>query len=143
MVDAKRTLRALSDDEIQDLLRVAHAAAILAYSPYSKAQFGAALLATDGEVFAGCNVENASLGLSICAERAAVLRAISSGAQEFRAIAVASNCSHPAMPCGACRQFLREFGAELFVHVQGREGPRVDTTLAELLPKSFSSSDLA
>jgi cytidine deaminase len=134
---------ALSDDEVNDLLRVAHAAAVLAYSPYSKQQIGAALLSRDGEVFTGCNVENASLGLSLCAERAALVKAVSAGVQTFRAIAVASSQRAPAMPCGACRQSLREFGIDLRVYVQGKEGPRVESTLGELLPKAFSSADFA
>lgn len=131
-----------AEDDIQDLLRVAHAAAVLAHSPYSKIQVGAALVSTSGEIFTGCNVENASFGLTICAERAAVAKAVSAGVTSFRAIAVASSQPHPLMPCGACRQVLREFASDLVIHVQGKQGPRVDTTLAELLPRSFGPSDL-
>jgi cytidine deaminase len=141
MADAKKPGPA-ADDEIQDLMRVAHAAAVLAHAPYSEIQVGAALVSTSGEVFTGCNVENASFGLTICAERAAVAKAISAGVTSFRALAVASSKPHPLMPCGACRQVLREFATDLRIHVQGKEGPRVDTTLAELLPRSFGPADV-
>ena len=133
---------ALREDEVQDLLRVAHAAALLAHSPYSNVQVGAALLSTEGDVFAGCNVENASFGLTICAERVAVVKAVSAGAHRFRALAIATAGADPLMPCGACRQFLAEFGTDLRVVVQGKQGPRVEATLAELLPKPFLPSDL-
>ncbi len=123
-------------------MRVAHAAAVLAHSPYSKIQVGAALVSTSGEIFTGCNVENASFGLTICAERAAVAKAVAAGVTTFRTLAIASSQPDPLMPCGACRQVLREFATDLVIHVQGREGPRVDTTLAELLPRSFGPSDL-
>jgi cytidine deaminase len=141
MADAKRSGKG-SDDEIQDLLRVAHAAAVLAHCPYSEIQVGAALVSSSGEIFTGCNVENASFGLTLCAERAAVAKAVSVGATSFRAIAIASSEPHPLMPCGACRQVLREFAADLLIHVQGKEGPRVDTTLAELLPRAFGPADV-
>ncbi|MCE9593854.1 MAG: cytidine deaminase [Planctomycetes bacterium] len=141
MADAKRSGGG-SDDEIHDLLRVAHAAAVLAHSPYSKIQVGAALVASNGEIYTGCNVENASFGLTLCAERAAVAKAVSSGATSFRAIAIASTERHPLMPCGACRQVLREFATDMRIHVQGKEGPRVDTTLAELLPRAFGPADV-
>src|SRR5689334_19967594 len=105
-------------DDAEDLLRVAHAAAVLAYSPYSNVRVGAALLADDGEVYAGCNVENASYGLTICAERSAVLRAVASGRRRFKAIAIATDRPQALMPCGACRQVLAEFAPDLLVIVQ-------------------------
>ena len=127
---------------MQDLLRVAFAAAELAHSPYSKVNVGAALITSDGQVFSGCNVENASYGLTICAERVAAVKAISSGATRFEGIAIASNQDAPMMPCGACRQFLIEFCPDLWVVVQGRTGPRVQSRLSELLPKAFGPRDL-
>ncbi|MEO6710697.1 MAG: cytidine deaminase [Planctomycetota bacterium] len=130
------------NESIQDLLRVAFAAAELAHSPYSKVKVGAALVALDGQVFAGCNIENASYSLTICAERVAMVKAISSGATRFTSIAIASNLDAPTMPCGACRQFLSEFAPELFVVVQGKNGPRVQTWLTELLPHPFGPRDL-
>lgn len=111
-----------------------------AYAPYSGFRVGAALLTTGGEVYTGCNVENASLGLSICAERAAVCRAVANGAREFTAIAICADAAEPTPPCGACRQFLREFGAELIVLMAGRDGtagPVDRFRLAELLPQPF------
>jgi cytidine deaminase len=131
------------NESIQDLLRVAFAAAELAHSPYSKIKVGAALQAADGQVFSGCNVENASFGLTICAERVAAVKAISAGVTHFEGIAIASNLEGPMMPCGACRQFLREFCTDMWVIVQGREGPRVQSRLAELLPKAFGPADLS
>lgn len=130
------------NEAIQDLLRVAFAAAELAHSPYSKVKVGAALMTVDGQVFSGCNVENASFGLTICAERVAAVKAISSGAMRFQMIAVASSLDAPMMPCGACRQFLSEFVGDMWVLVQGHAGPRVQARLSELLPKPFGPSDL-
>lgn len=132
---------ALSEEEIQDLLRVAHAAAVIAHCPYSKVQVGAALLTADGQVFTGCSVENASFGLSTCAERVAVLKAVSAGVRRFRALAVATTLDRPVMPCGACRQVLREFAEDVALICQGREGPRVQARLVELLPRPFLPSD--
>ncbi len=129
-------------DDVADLLRVAHAAAQLAYSPYSRVKVGAALLAEDGEVYTGCNVENASYGLTLCAERAAIVRAVSSGERRFRAMAIATDLPQALMPCGACRQFLFEFAPRLWVHVQGAEGGVETLNLSELLPRAFSPSDL-
>jgi len=131
-----------SDDDIDDLLRVAHAAAQLAYSPYSRVRVGAALLAEDGEVYTGCNVENASYGLTLCAERSAVVRAIAAGERRFRAIAIATDRPQALMPCGACRQFLLEFAPQLWIHVQGAASARETVNLADLLPRAFSPADL-
>jgi cytidine deaminase len=136
------TPTALSADEIDDLLRVAHAVALLAHSPYSKVQVGAALLGADGEVFTGCNVENASFGLTLCAERVAVGKAISAGVSDFRAVAIATSLEDPLMPCGACRQVLYEFAPELLVITQGTKGPRAEARLGQLLPRAFRPSDL-
>ena len=135
-------VKALSQDQALDLLRVAHAAAQLAYSPYSGVRIGAALLAEGGDVFAGCNVENASYGLSQCAERVALAKAVSAGERRFRAIAIASSRPQPALPCGGCRQVLREFAADLFVVCQGAEGAPLEARLAELLPRPFTGRDV-
>lgn len=132
----------LDSDEIDDLLRVAHAAAELAHCPYSKIKVGAALLSEEGQVFTGCNVENASYGLTLCAERVAVSKAVSAGETTFRAMAIATSLPHPLVPCGACRQFVHEFAPELFLVVQGKEGPRIETTMAELLPRALRPDDL-
>lgn len=109
-----------------------------AHAPYSKFQVGAAVLTADGEVFAGCNVENASYGLTICAERVAVGTAVAAGHKEIVAVAVASSGGHS--PCGACRQVLSEFGPAMEVILIDADDPTKTrtTTLAALLPEQFS-----
>lgn len=125
-----------------DLLRAAHAAAQLAYAPYSGLAVGAALLTPEGEVVTGCNVENASFSLTQCAERAALTRAVAAGERRFTALAIASSGDAPVLPCGACRQVLREFARDLWIVSEGRSGPRARATLAELLPRAFGPTDL-
>ena len=125
-----------------DLTAVALAARRNAYAPYSGFTVGAALQAVDGRVFAGCNVENASFSLAVCAERNAIAAAVVAGAQAFIAVAVATDTSPPIAPCGACRQALREFGPDLRVILVNPAGERVETTLAALLPDSFSPDHL-
>ncbi len=122
---------------LDDLMQRARAAARHAYAPASRYPVGAALLARDGRVFTGCNVENASYGLTICAERNAVFHAVAEGAREFAAIAVHVPGPEPAAPCGACRQVLVEFGADLDIALGCDGGAVVRTTLAELLPRAF------
>jgi len=111
-----------------------------AYAPYSRFLVGAALLAESGEIFTGCNVENISFGLSICAERAAVFAAINAGYRHFAGIAVAAETKEPVTPCGACRQVLAEFHSELPVCAAQRDGAHKFWTLSELLPLPFDSS---
>jgi cytidine deaminase len=124
----------VTDDE---LLLAARRAANAAYAPYSGFRVGAALLCDDGRVITGCNVENASYGLSICAERAAVFAAVAAGAQRFRAIALSclgTEPRQPLVPCGACRQVLAEFvDHDLTVIVE--DGDR--TSLTALFPAPF------
>jgi len=120
------------------LVARARAARRAAYAPYSNYLVGAAILARDGRVFTGCNVENASYGATICAERAAVVKAVSEGCREFAAIALVTASRPPATPCGMCRQVLSEFAERLPVHVAGPSGPHVTLDLARLLPRSFS-----
>ena len=100
-----------------------------------------ALLCADGRVFTGCNIENSSFGLTNCAERTALFKAVSEGAREFTAIAIASNGSMP-YPCGACRQALNEFAPELRVLTIAGDGSTDDTTLRALLPHGFGPKDL-
>lgn len=123
------------------LKRAAAAARENAYAPYSNYRVGAALLAADGRIFVGCNVENASYGLTVCAERTAVGNAIVAGVREFRAIAVASAGSRAATPCGACRQVLAEFMSDREVCCFTPEDER-RYGVSELLPVSFASSTL-
>jgi cytidine deaminase len=129
----------------RDLLRRAREARAHAYAPYSRFQVGAALLADDGRIFAGCNVENASYGLGNCAERVAIGTAVSQGARSFVAIAVTGPENATACaPCGACRQVLSEFGPELPVIMPagGPDGYTVQT-IGELLPGAFGPARLA
>jgi cytidine deaminase len=119
----------------------ARAAQGRAYAPYSQYHVGAALEADDGAIYAGCNVENASYGLTICAERAAVCVAVAAGACRFRRAVVVSDSDPPAAPCGACRQVLAEFGDFEIAAV----GPKrtLRWRLTELLPAAFSREHLA
>lgn len=118
-----------------ELIAMAAQAREKAYVPYSGFLVGAALLTRSGEVYTGCNVENASSGLTICAERVAVFKAVSEGEQEFDTIAVVT--APGASPCGACRQVLREFGGDLRVLVADTEGHVLAFALDELIPNAF------
>jgi cytidine deaminase len=126
----------------RELARVAIAASKQAHSPYSKIRVGAALLTDDGLVSTGANVENASYGLTLCAERVALVKAVSEGARKFTTIAIATNTRRALTPCGACRQSLLEFAPDLRVLIVGRRGIEREFTLAELLPSAFEPGDL-
>ena len=122
----------------------AFAALERSHAPYSGFPVGAALRAGNGAIFLGCNVENASYGLGICAERVAVFAAIITGAASFEAIAVATEAAEPAPPCGACLQVLCEFGsADLVIHSYCRNGSEASWTLGSLLPHPFTANLLA
>ena len=122
------------------LAAAARAAQGQAYAPYSGYRVGAALEADDGNIYAGCNVENASYGLSLCAERAAVAAAVAGGARRFRRAVVVSDSDPPTAPCGACRQVLAEFG-DFEVTAVGPERT-LHWRVAELLPAAFSRAQL-
>jgi cytidine deaminase len=111
-----------------------------AHAPYSRFTVGAALLAKSGRVYMGCNVENASYGLSICAERAAIFKAVSEGERDFEAIAVVTEKG--VTPCGACRQVLMEFGEDIQVIVADEAGEYRVFALQELLPEAFTPEHL-
>ena len=118
-----------------ELIKTASTVRSFAYAPYSKFGVGAALLTKSGRVFAGCNIENLSLGLTICAERSAVAAAISAGEKDLVAIAVVTNSKKPTLPCGACRQVLAEFNPEMAIIAATTNGEVEECELAALLPK--------
>ena len=130
------------DAELARLFAAARAAREHAHSPYSGLQVGAALLDEAGGIHAGCNVENASSGLTTCAERVALGRAVSEGVRAFRAVAIVSSAAGPLPPCGACRQVLHELAPHLWVLSEGEPGTRVAWRLDALLPAAFGRADL-
>ncbi len=126
-----------------DLLAAARLARTRAHAPYSQFQVGAALEAEDGTIVTGCNVENATYGLTICAERVAVFKAISEGITSFRRLVIVADTAAPTPPCGACRQILWEFGGDLEVILADLTGIRATYRLGELLPLPFDGRLLA
>jgi cytidine deaminase len=129
----------------EDLVKLALAARDRAYAPYSHYQVGAVIATESGEVFAGANIENASYGLSVCAERNAVTRMILDGGKRPRVIVVATQSSPPGSPCGMCRQVLLEFADDpeaLRVICVNPEGERAEWSLAELIPAGFTGKQL-
>ena len=120
----------------QELFRLAKEASKKAYSPYSKIKVGAALFCKNGKIFTGVNVENSSYGGTICAERTAFVKAISEGEREFAKIAVGGSIKN-LVPCGMCRQFMSEFGADLDIIYEDEDGNIVETTLGVLFPNEF------
>ena len=126
---------------VDGLIDAARRAQQQAYAPYSRFRVGAAVEGEDGTIFAGCNVENASYGLVMCAERVAIGAAVSAGIQRFRRVAVVSDSEPPAAPCGACRQVIFEFAPDAEVLAVG---PRSSHrwTMRELLPAAFSGGQL-
>jgi cytidine deaminase len=131
------------DQELKEtLVARARQAREWAYAPYSRYAVGAALLAASGKIYDGVNIENASYGATVCAERTAIFKAVSEGEREFSALAVASAGS--GSPCGVCRQVLAEFGLDTVVLLADAEGGEVrETTAGELLPDAFGPADLS
>lgn len=114
-----------------------------AYVPYSKFPVGAALLAEDGTVYHGCNIENSAYSMTNCAERTAFFKAVSEGVLTFKALAVVADTEGPVSPCGACRQVIAEFcDGQMPVYLTNLKGDMLETTVAELLPGAFSKEDL-
>jgi cytidine deaminase len=132
----KQTSR--SESTRKKLLAAARAAMKNAHAPYSNFKVGAALLTTKGKIFAGCNVENASYGMTNCAERTAIFSAVASlgSKMEIEEIVVVNNHNVPCSPCGACRQVIYEFGPKAIVHFQAPDGPKT-LSISELLPEGF------
>lgn len=127
----------LTEIERKKLIECAIRARDFAYAPYSRFKVGAAILTREGKVFSGCNVENSSYGLTICAERVALFKAVSEGYRSFKAIAVVGDVSEFVPPCGACRQVLREFSSDMLVVMGNVSGDFVERKLEELLPLAF------
>ena len=121
------------------LVEAARAARLHAHAPFSRFQVGAALLTREGRVFTGCNVENASYGLTVCAERVAVWKAVSEGYRAFTRVAVVADTAEPTPPCGACRQILWELGGDLEVILANLEAPKALYRMRDLLPHPFDA----
>jgi cytidine deaminase len=114
-----------------------------AYAPYSHFQVGAAIVTKDGKIYKGCNIENASYGLTNCAERTAIFKAVSEGQKEFTMLAIVADTDGPVSPCGACRQVIAEFcDPNMPVILANLKGDIRETTVKELLPFAFSSEDI-
>jgi len=120
--------------QYSDLIEAARAARANAYAPYSQFAVGAALQTKSGAIFSGCNMENLSFGLTLCAERSAVASAVSNGSHDFAAIAIVTDSEKPALPCGACRQVLAEFNPDLKIVSATLSGEVQEFELAKLLP---------
>lgn len=131
----------MTEQEIQKLIDRAIVAREKTYSPYSHFGVGAALLCEDGAIYEGCNIENASYGLTNCAERTAIFKAVSEGRTKFKALAVVADTEGPCAPCGACRQVMGEFNIPIIIMGNLKGDIEVVSTEA-LLPFSFSSTDV-
>ncbi len=124
------------------LIETARNALQKAYAPYSAFRVGAALQAADGEVFTGCNIESSSYGLTVCAERVAIFKAISEGVMDFEAIVISAETDDFCPPCGACRQVLSDFAPDLKIVMVNNKGDSKESTISELLPEAFGSAFL-
>jgi len=129
--------------EYRELVKTAQQAQCNAYAPFSKFKVGAALLSKDGKIFTGCNIENSSYGLTICAERVAVFKAISLGVSEFKAIAIVSDCLGFTYPCGACRQVLSDLTENIDFILMNKKKQVKILKLNSLLPFAFTAKDLS
>ena len=125
-----------------DLIAAATAVREKAFAPYSRFRVGAAVRGASGRIHAGCNVESASFGLTCCAERVAVFKAVSEGETAIEAVAIVTDVSPPAAPCGACRQVLYEFGPDAVVVRANLAGERIESTMRDLLPDGFDGKSL-
>lgn len=130
------------NEKYKKLIREAEKARKKAYTSYSKFKVGAAILTSEGRIFSGCNIENASFGLTICAERVAVFKAISEGFKKFEAIAIIADTLRPCYPCGACRQVILEFGEDITLIMANLKGDIKINKIKELLPEAFNKNDL-
>jgi cytidine deaminase len=122
---------------LSELVRAATAARLKAHAPYSRFKVGAALLNREGLIVTGCNIENATFGLTLCAERVAVFKAVSEGIGDFVALAVVTNSRTLTPPCGACRQIVWEFCGNIRVRIESLKGRSIDRSMRELFPMPF------
>jgi cytidine deaminase len=142
-MQAKQNTKMISKAVLTELRTAAIEAAKRAYCPYSRFPVGAAVLTSEGRIFSGCNVENASYGLTICAERIAIFHAVASSSKKIAAVMIYTATPNPTAPCGACRQVINEFGphAEIYSFCDGKKELRGST--AELLKYAFGPHNLA
>ena len=130
--------------DVEKLVAESKKAREQAYVPYSKFPVGAALLADDGTIYHGCNIENSAYSMTNCAERTAFFKAVSDGVRSFKALAVVADTEGPVSPCGACRQVIAEFcDGSMPVYLTNLNGDVEETTVAKLLPGAFSKEDLS
>lgn len=132
----------MNSDKTSELLRSAREVQQKAYAPYSGFRVGAALQTTSGKIYTGCNVENSSYGLTVCAEQVAVFKAVSEGESEFSAVVVCTDAEEFCTPCGACRQILLEFAPKLKIILLNSKGETKETSMADLLPEAFTKNFL-
>lgn len=139
----KLSIRGVDRMNEKELIQEAIKARELAYVPYSKFAVGAALLSKDGQVFRGCNIENAAYPMTNCAERTAIFKAVSEGVTEFKAIAVVADTDRPCSPCGACRQVIAELcGPEVDIILTNLKGEILRVRSEDILPGAFLPKDL-
>lgn len=127
--------------DVKELIRTAFAAKEKAYTPYSNFKVGAAVLAEDGNIYTGCNIEIASFGPTLCGERTAIFKAVSEGNRKIKALALVGD-AESTYPCGVCRQVMREFGKDMTIIIAKSEEEYMEYSLEELLPHSFGPEDL-
>ncbi len=132
----------MASDPAQSLIRTARKARLRARAQYSGFKVGAALQTNGRKIYSGCNIENASYGLTVCAERVVLLKALSEGVRKFRALAVVTGADKVTPPCGACRQLLWEYCGDIVVHLANLKGRTKTYRLAELLPHAFDKRHL-
>jgi cytidine deaminase len=128
--------------DLRELTRLARAARKHAFAPYSKFRVGAALQLRDGSIVTGCNIENATYGLTLCAERVAIFKAMSEGERDFAALAVVADSPRLSAPCGACRQIIWELCGDLWIRLSDLKGKSRQLRMAELLPHPFDRRNL-
>ncbi len=124
------------------LIEAAQKAKEYSYSPHSNFRVGAAIITQSGNIYTGCNIENSSFSLTICAERTAIFKAVSDGQRKFAAIAIVTDLKDPIPPCGACRQVLMDMAGDIDVIIAGNKGDNIVYKLSKLLPMPFNGSML-